>query len=164
MSIEYGIIFLQGKCTQCHACEVACKAWRNVEPGIRLRTINNVWKGSYPDVECRASSIACVHCAEPSCADACPEQAILKRAEDGIVIVDRELCTGCRTCYDACPYGVPQFDTEDKMRKCDLCIEKINFDTEVPPCVATCPVNALAFVKMNREEKISMEKSTLEMI
>ncbi len=163
MSVEYGIIFMQEKCTQCHGCEVACKTWRNVEPGISLRTIKNIWKGDYPDVKCLTASISCTHCIDPACVDACPEQAIEKRTEDGIVIVDREACTGCRTCYDACPYGVPQFDTEDKMRKCDLCIGRIDFEKETPPCVATCPVNALAFVIMNKEEKLSMEKSMLEM-
>ncbi len=34
-------------------------------------------------------------------------------AEDGAVLIDYELCIGCRYCMSACPYGVRQFNWED---------------------------------------------------
>jgi len=45
----------------------------------------------------------CQHCAEPPCVDVCPTGASFKRA-DGIVLVDRHICIGCRYCMMACPY------------------------------------------------------------
>ncbi|OYY80919.1 MAG: 4Fe-4S ferredoxin, partial [Hydrogenophilales bacterium 16-62-9] len=39
----------------------------------------------------------CQHCAEPPCVDVCPTGASFKRA-DGIVLVNRHTCIGCRYC------------------------------------------------------------------
>jgi anaerobic dimethyl sulfoxide reductase subunit B (iron-sulfur subunit) len=100
-----------------------------------------------------------MHCIEPACVAACPESAIEKRAEDGIVIVDRDACTGCQACLDACPFGVPQFGVDGKMQKCDLCIGAIDMDIESPPCVATCPTKALFFGKMERDKKADAERA-----
>ncbi len=159
MSTEYGIIFLKEKCVQCHGCDLACKAWRDVELGVNLRIIKNLWQGTYPNVKNFAASIACMHCAEPACVDSCPENAIKKGNIDGIVVVDQDACTGCRACMDACPFEVPQFGADGKMTKCDLCNSEIDIEYETPPCVATCPTNALQLRKMSREEKISAEQS-----
>jgi len=68
----------------------------------------------------------CMHCSQPRCMDACPVGAISKR-EDGIVLVNQELCTGCKDCIDACPLGVMQFDEENEVaQKCDLCVDRID--------------------------------------
>ena len=48
--------------------------------------------------------MSCYHCVEPACLTACPVDAIVKRQEDGIVIVDEEKCLGfdsCSACLDA---------------------------------------------------------------
>jgi anaerobic dimethyl sulfoxide reductase subunit B (iron-sulfur subunit) len=161
MVMEYGIIFLKKKCVQCHSCEIACKVWRKVEQGIYFRTIKNTWHGIYPDIKSYSDSTACMHCVDPACMLSCPEKAIIKRDTDGIVAVDKDICTGCRMCLDACPFNVPQFGADGRMQKCDLCFNEINFESEIPPCVATCPTNALQFVKMSREEKKSVEQSVL---
>jgi Fe-S-cluster-containing dehydrogenase component len=159
MAAEYGISFLKERCIQCHGCEAACKSWRGVESGVKWRRVDNIWHGSYPRVTSTSASIACMHCVEPACVDACPEAAIEKRALDGIVIVDRDVCTGCGVCLDACPFVVPQFGVDGKMQKCDLCIGAIDRDAESPPCVATCPTKALLFGKMKKEEKTAAERS-----
>jgi anaerobic dimethyl sulfoxide reductase subunit B len=145
---KYKILFLRDKCIQCHGCEAACKSWRNVEPGVRWRTISEKWTGSYPDTMLSASSKACMHCEKPTCVEACYVGAIEKRS-DGIVAVDPDICTGCRECLEACPFNVPEFGFDGKMQKCDLCDGIINPCIESPPCVLTCPVNALQFVPMD---------------
>jgi anaerobic dimethyl sulfoxide reductase subunit B (iron-sulfur subunit) len=74
-------------------------------------------------------------------------RAISKRKEDGIVVVDSELCLGrekCREkCLKACPYGSPQFgsDPDAKMRKCNFCLDRW-LEKKVPVCVEACPMRA----------------------
>ena len=129
---------------QCHACEIACKAHKDVSPGIKLRQVVGMWIGHYPDLISRTISFSCMHCGEPSCVDACPSGAIIKRSEDGIVIVNREICAGCQACAEACPFGVIQFDQGGIMQKCDFCIDRLAQGKQ-PICVETCPSEALSF-------------------
>jgi anaerobic dimethyl sulfoxide reductase subunit B (iron-sulfur subunit) len=164
MSTEYGILFLKENCIQCYGCEIACKSWRGVEPGVKWRRVDNIWHGSYPTVTITSASIACMHCVEPPCVEACPEAAIEKRAADGIVMVNRDACTGCQACQDVCPFAVPQFGIDGKMQKCDLCISAIDRGSESPPCVATCPTHALVFGTMSSEEKRAAEQSLIQKI
>ena len=79
----------------------------------------------------------------------CPTGASYKRAEDGIVLVDEDLCIGCKLCAWACPYGAREFDgATGVMKKCTLCIDRIYNDhlaDPVPACVSTCPARARHF-------------------
>jgi anaerobic dimethyl sulfoxide reductase subunit B (iron-sulfur subunit) len=91
----------------------------------------------------------CYHCAEPSCVSACPSEAITKRDEDGIVVVNRGACLGvddCGICREECPYGAPQFGAEEnaKMQKCDFCIDRLA-ENKNPICVEACNMVALEF-------------------
>ena len=164
MSTEHGISFLKEKCIQCHGCEIACKSWRDVESGVRWRRVDNIWHGTYPNVKTSSASIGCMHCADPACIKTCPEDAIKKRPEDGIVVVDRDACTGCQDCLEACPFNVPQFGVDGTMQKCDLCLNAIDANSESPPCVMTCPTHALVFGVMNTKEKRVAEQSMIQAI
>jgi anaerobic dimethyl sulfoxide reductase subunit B (iron-sulfur subunit) len=79
---------------------------------------------------------------------ACPVNAITKRKEDGIVVVNSDKCLGkssCKMlCKRACPYGAPQFGEGDdaKMEKCDLCLRRL-MENKKPICVEACPMRAL---------------------
>ena len=161
--LELGFRFDREKCIQCHGCETACKMWRSTERGVAWRRVLNIWSGSYPDVTCASLSVGCLHCAQPACAGACPTGAISKRAADGAVLVDRALCSGCRACLDACPYGVPQFGADGLMQKCDMCIASQKTSDAfpgAPPCVRTCPTGALELTRLPVEEKVQSEKET----
>jgi|WetSurMetagenome_2_1015567.scaffolds.fasta_scaffold271221_1 anaerobic dimethyl sulfoxide reductase subunit B len=164
MAAEYGFSFIKDKCIQCYGCEVACKSWRNVEFGIRHRRVYNIWSGRYPEVKNSSASVACMHCADPACVKACPVGAIKKRSEDGIVVADKGKCIGCKSCLKACPFGAPQFGSDKKMQKCDMCMSEIDLSKELPPCVETCPTKALLLGKMDEKEKARIEISTRELI
>lgn len=164
MSPQYGISFIQDNCIQCHGCEVACKSWRSVELGVAWRRVKHIWSGNYPRLKNTTASVACMHCAEPVCVEACPESAIKKRPENGIVEIDRDKCTGCQTCLEICPFQAPQFGMDGKMQKCDMCIGAIDLTADKPPCVKTCPTEALLFVRATPMEKKSMEEYMLKII
>ena len=164
MSEQYGFSFVKEKCLQCFGCEVACKSWRDAESGVRWRRVYNIWLGRYPEVKNASASIACMHCVDPVCVKACPVDAIKKRGEDGIVVVDRSKCTGCKTCLKECPFGAPQFGADGRMQKCDMCINEVDLSKESPPCIETCPTKALQFGKMNTKEKITIEQDIQKLI
>jgi len=103
-----------------------------------------------------------MHCLIPACAEVCPTGAISKRAEDGIVLVNRELCTGCRICFDACPVGAPQFGADSIMQKCDFCSSGPQAQGGVPACILACPTQALESVSVNAEKKAAIEKNDVE--
>ncbi len=142
MGRQYGFYFDSDRCVQCHACEVACKSWNEVELGIRWRKVSDIWGGQFPEVTNKTVSSSCMHCAKPACVDVCAAKAISKRAEDGIVVTDQSKCTGCRSCAAACPYHVPQHGRTGIMQKCNFCLERMNQGKQ-PACVATCPGEAL---------------------
>lgn len=128
-------------CIQCHACETACRTWRNVEPPISYRKVIAVEKGAYPDVKISYVTTACRHCENPACMETCPAGAIIKAA-DGTVLVDELACIGCGACMDACAYHIPQIDDKGVMRKCDLCYG-VDQQLQRYPCARMCPTGAL---------------------
>jgi len=160
---EYLIDFDSRKCTQCHGCETACKAWRELRYGVRYRRVLNLWQGAYPNIRNASLSLACLHCVEPACAAACPENAISKRAQDGLVMVDQTLCTGCEICAEACAFGVPQFGDNGVMQKCDFCRGQ-QLAGAAPPCVDTCPGGALSLIEISPSEKAVHEKKIRQLL
>ena len=94
---------------------------------------------------------SCLHCDEAACVTVCPTGASYKRSEDGIVLVDEDLCIGCGLCAWACPYGARELDADQGvMKKCTLCIDRIYNENlpeadRRPACVACCPTGARHF-------------------
>lgn len=140
--------FDQTRCHGCFTCSVACKDWHDIPAGpVSWRRVVTIEEGKFPHVFVAFLSLSCCHCAEPVCASACPVNAITKRKEDGIMVVDREKCLGknnCDLCQQTCPYQIPQFGTEDnaKMQMCTFCLDRI-VQKKNPICVDACPMRAL---------------------
>lgn len=77
----------------------------------------------------------------------CKTGAITKEDKFGAVLVDQSKCNGCRACFNACPYGSPQFasdNKDEKMSKCTMCVDRLN-EGQLPVCVRSCSMRALAF-------------------
>jgi len=158
MSKQYGFYLEPDRCLKCWACEIACKQWKGIKAGtVKLRRVTEVSTGTYPDVKRTFLSLSCSHCARTPCAAVCPTGAITKRAEDGIVIVDKEKCIGCHYCSEACPFGVPQFDEDGTMQKCDMCLDRLK-NGQPPICAATCPTQALHFGTLQELAELSSRK------
>ncbi len=81
--------------------------------------------------------------------DACPSEAISKN-ENGIVLVEEKLCTGCKLCLTACPISALQFNIEKSIvEKCTLCPHLVSDKGLEPACVVACPTGALYFGETN---------------
>lgn len=145
MTAQYGFYFDASRCIKCHACEIACKAWNEVEALPRWRQVVKVTAGAGANLKEMNVSMACMHCAEPPCRDACPVGAITKRAEDGIVVVNEDRCIGCGFCAWACPFGAPQFGANGKMQKCNFCSTPGKARPHGLPraCEEVCPTNTI---------------------
>lgn len=146
--MQMGFYFDQSRCTGCYTCVIACKDWHSVgieaANWIKITTLEN---GRFPDVFLSHLWIGCYHCIHPACVEVCPANAISKRQEDGIVVVDRGSCLGkdeCGLCKMACTYGVPQFGDEDnaKIQMCSFCLDRV-IESGKPICVDACPMRAL---------------------
>lgn len=147
-TVQIGFYFDQTRCSNCFACMVACKDWHDLPAGpVFYRCVTAIEEGQYPDVRVHFLSTACHHCMEPPCVENCPNEAIVKRKSDGIVVVDPERCQGfsnCGICSEVCPYDVPQFGPEPEavMQKCDLCLDRWA-EGKKPICVDACTMRAL---------------------
>ena len=155
---RWGMLIDVSKCGDgCKACVTACKeenGWgdsgdpRTGAQWIRKVTISDPqagWSAVLP--------VMCQHCADPPCAEVCPTGASFKRA-DGIVLVDKHICIGCRYCMMACPYKARSFVHEPiddqkpnaprgkgTVESCNLCVGRIDAGQK-PACVDACSAKA----------------------
>ena len=161
-----GLVIDLDTCVGCHACAVSCKEWNNGGKFGPLADYDKqgpepdgVWFNRVHSYEVAAGGCSstvnlprsCLHCENALCVTVCPTGASYKRAEDGIVLIDPEICIGCKLCSWACPYGAREFDeAAGVMRKCTLCVDRI-YDKSLPEaerepaCVAACPSRARHF-------------------
>jgi anaerobic dimethyl sulfoxide reductase subunit B (iron-sulfur subunit) len=148
---QFGFFFDQSRCTGCQTCAVACKNWNGLPPGpLKYLRIYEYEKGSFPDLRVHIQWVPCYHCEKPLCAENCPSGALHKENTYGAVLLDSELCNGCRACWDACPYGAPVFESDEpgvKAQKCDMCIDRLEMGDQ-PICVLSCPNRALDFGRL----------------
>ena len=163
--MELSFIFHEDSCIQCHGCETACSSWNNLPFGIHRRRVINLWHGSFPNVTCSSLSLSCFHCTYPACVEICPVQAISKDKVTGIVTVDSNLCFGCTACKKACPFEIVQFGPDSTMDKCTMCQTKLDNSTQEvipPPCVRTCPTQALELKWLSVSDKQQIEQHFLQ--
>jgi tetrathionate reductase subunit B len=86
----------------------------------------------------------CNHCVNPPCVQVCPVGASFV-TEDGVVLVDKDYCIGCRYCIQACPYGARFLDPRTHTaEKCTFCYHRIVRGL-LPACVEVCPTGARVF-------------------
>ena len=114
--MQLSFYFDQTRCMGCYTCVVACKDWNDVPPGpASWRRVLTLEGGKFPNPFAARLTTSCYHCAEPACVYACPADAISKREEDGIVVVDREKCRG----RDHCGHAVMvDFVVKDRKSPC----------------------------------------------
>jgi carbon-monoxide dehydrogenase iron sulfur subunit len=121
-----------GKCTECRTCELKCSfvhfaVFNSNRSGIQIIT-------RWPELP---TARLCSQCDDPACLPSCPSEAMILTKE-GSVKVLQELCIGCGSCVDACPYdGVWLEPLTNLAVKCDTCEDRYE-------CVADCFAGALS--------------------
>jgi phenylacetyl-CoA:acceptor oxidoreductase subunit 1 len=141
---SWAMVIDQAKCNGCGYCIEACRASNDVNPDI-------TWTKLYEQEPIGNKeiflSVPCMHCGHAPCVSVCPVGASYYR-DDGIVMMDYDLCIGCRYCQVACPYdarsfnwekfkgenpSVPEYGEPDVERrprgvveKCTFCAQKID--------------------------------------
>lgn len=150
---QVGWIIDLTRCIGCHTCAVSCQAENNTlelqtgKADLAYRHVVEVRGGQYPNPFTMFVTMSCHHCEQPACIPSCPVKAITKRVEDGIVLIDQDLCIGCGYCSPACPYGAPRLNVNtSKYEKCTFCVHRTSKGLE-PACVPTCVGGALKFVR-----------------
>jgi len=132
------------ECTRCDDCVRACAATHDGIP--RFVREGNKYNNML-------ITRACYHCEDPVCLIGCPTGAIRRARVGSVVEILPDLCIGCKTCANNCPYdAITMFETGEtwpnnmipeglrgKPRllatKCNLC-----YDTgHGPACVSNCP-------------------------
>lgn len=99
--------------------------------------------GDYPNNHYFYLPRHCNHCTKPACLEACPNEAIYKREQDGVVVIHLDKCKGTQSCVESCPYKVPLFNmVTNKSNKCIGCFPRIEKGVATA-CVAQCVGRAM---------------------
>jgi molybdopterin-containing oxidoreductase family iron-sulfur binding subunit len=152
---RWGLLIDTNKCADgCTACVQACFDENGVAGHGRPQT-DAQWirKVTLKDKQTGFSQtfpLMCQHCEHPPCVDVCPTGASFRRA-DGIVLVDKHICIGCRYCMMACPYKARSFIHEDvtgqkphaprgkgTVESCTLCVHKVDRGDGTTACADAC--------------------------
>ncbi len=91
------------RCVGCQTCTAACRHANATSPAVEWRRVLDVEAGAFPNVSRTFVPVGCQHCDDPPCTHVCPTRATYRR-DDGIVVMDYDLCIGCAYCEVACPY------------------------------------------------------------
>jgi len=148
MKMGKTIIINIEKCLACKSCEIAC-AVAHSKSGVLEEAIAEQPK---PQRRVTVESaggfgvpMQCRHCEDAPCITVCPTKAIHRLQDEGPVLIDQDLCIGCKFCLMVCPFGVIDVSSDGKvMVKCDLCFERAK-QGQGPACVEACPTKALKF-------------------
>jgi formate dehydrogenase iron-sulfur subunit len=152
-------------CIGCKACQVACKEWNQLPAAnggkatlsgnsydntVRLSGEN--WRhvrfieqfDEQHNGRWLMMSDVCKHCSQAGCLEVCPTGAIV-RTEFESVVIQQDVCNGCRDCIAACPFGVIDISpVTNTAQKCTLCYDRTS-NGLTPACAQACPTASIKY-------------------
>ena len=147
--------------------ELRATTWRHVafieqfpdgRQGPEGRVPTRGTRGSTPAGRWLFMSDVCKHCENAGCLEACPTGAIV-RTEFGSVLIQQDICNGCKYCVPSCPFGVITV-AEDKngmANKCTLCYDRLKEGLE-PACAKACPTDSILFGPVEELRRIAYRR------
>lgn len=134
------------RCTGCRLCEQWCALNHEGEAEGKTRIQISRIHHDYVNIP-----KVCRQCEDAPCIANCRFDALSKDVVSGAVIVNLELCMGCKVCMRFCNYDAIKYNRlTGKVRICDLCEGN-------PQCVVHCPEGALEY---NLRELCGSKKKT----
>jgi carbon-monoxide dehydrogenase iron sulfur subunit len=134
------------RCLACKGCVIACALAHSQSKVLELAIAESPRPQPRVSVEATGESavpMQCRHCEDAPCIAVCPTGAINRHGPEDPVLINQDLCIGCKFCLAVCPFGVISLAVDGRaMVKCDLCIERTKAGQE-PACVEACPTKAL---------------------
>jgi formate dehydrogenase iron-sulfur subunit len=153
-------------CIGCKACEVACKEWNQLPStnggvgtlsgdsydntrrldGEHWRHVRFIeqFDADREGGRWLLMSDVCKHCVQAGCLEVCPTGAII-RTEFDTVVIQSDVCNGCRDCIGACPFGVIDINpVSGTAQKCTLCYDRMKAGM-TPACAQACPTASIQF-------------------
>lgn len=157
---QWAMVFDLRRCDGCKKCTDSCSQMHYLpkeQEWIKVFSLVSASGQNYylPRV--------CMQCENAPCLRVCPVRATY-RSPDGIVLVDQNICIGCRMCMAACPYGARYFNWNDPpsvpstvlqprpewpvpqrkgtVGKCVLCVHNARYG-KLPACVEACTMEAI---------------------
>ncbi len=152
--VRWGMLVDATRCVSgCDACVNACATEHGLEMTDRpeidaqwIRKVDLIDENSGKEI---SLPVMCQHCEDAPCVAVCPTGASFRR-EDGIVLVNKHTCIGCRYCMMACPYKARSFihinligqrthspRGKGTVESCTFCVHRVDHDRE-PACVEAC--------------------------
>ncbi len=147
-------------CDGCKACTAACQQAHYLpkdQEWIKVYKLQSAAGQTYHLPR------PCMMCEDPPCQAVCPVGATF-RTDEGLVLIDQNVCIGCRTCMAACPYEARYFNgskpppaprqpfkqnaewpvpqIEGTVGKCVWCAARLPHGM-LPACVAGCPMGVI---------------------
>lgn len=140
-------------CTGCRTCEMICSLYHfgMCSPSKSAIHVIRREKGglifSFP--------LVCRQCDPAPCIEACPVDALTRDENSGRIILNRDECTLCGFCREACPLCCIDIDPDEvELVHCDLCGGE-------PQCIPACHAECLKLVdRKTRDEKNEIESIT----
>jgi Fe-S-cluster-containing dehydrogenase component len=141
---RFGMVIDTAKCVGCMDCVVACKTENGVPEGYNRDWIVQDVTGSFPILHMEIRSERCNHCDTPPCVYCCPTGASHVHSLGGVVLVEHNMCIGCKACLASCPYDARFIHPDGYADKCTFCIHRVEKGLD-PACVSVCPTRCMAF-------------------
>ena len=167
-------VFDASICNGCYCCQIACKdehcgndwtpyAKPQPDTGQFWLQLLEYVRGTVPKVKMHYLASLCNHCDEAACMAACTVEGAIYKREDGLVIIDPEKCTGCKSCVDACPsHVIFMNETLNIAQKCTGCAHLLDSgEWTEPRCVDACPTGALKFMEEAEAKALIAEAELL---
>ncbi|MBU0483839.1 MAG: 4Fe-4S dicluster domain-containing protein [Proteobacteria bacterium] len=147
---HYSMAIRQNRCIDCERCKEACVETNHVPSfGYRTTILEQENDMGPAGKERVFMPVLCNHCNRPPCVRVCPTTATYKDKTNGIVMMDKKRCIGCKTCMAACPYNARYFDERSGIRavdKCNFCFDtRISKGESKTACAAACPAGVRIF-------------------